>query len=94
MKPLKVVPMRREVAAALPELMTCAQVAAWLKLHPSTIGHLIRAGRIPVLRLGIGRGRYRFVRHTLEAWLLDQQAALTAEEPAGPWLADAKRRPR
>lgn len=47
-------------------LLTVPEVAAWLRVQPSTIYAWAAAGRLPCLRLG---GRLRFHRGDVASWL-------------------------
>jgi excisionase family DNA binding protein len=48
------------------ELLTVAEVSAWLKKAPGTIYNLVSAGDIPFVKAG---GSLRFRRGAIEAWL-------------------------
>lgn len=53
------------------ELLTLAQAAAYLKVHPRTLTRLVEAGRVPYLNVSSGdqRRRFRFTRADLDAYL-------------------------
>lgn len=48
------------------EILTVAEVAAWLKVDPLTIYRLARTRTIPAFRIG---NAWRFVASDLELWL-------------------------
>jgi excisionase family DNA binding protein len=51
------------------EIMTTAEVAQYLKVHPRTLYKLIRQRQIPVFKLGAD---YRFFRDAIEKWITDR----------------------
>ncbi len=60
----------------MPELMTVAEVAAWLKVHPNTIRRWSERGIIKTYRIGPRRDR-RFDRTEVEQLLI---SGLTDDE--------------
>lgn len=52
--------------AAEESLLTVSEVAAWLRLRPSTVYSWAASGRIPCVRLG---GRLRFARGDILRWI-------------------------
>ena len=46
-------------------LLTVAEAAAILRLHPKTINRMIRAGALTAQRVGVGRGVWRIRRADL-----------------------------
>ena len=53
----------------MPELLTVAEVAAWLKVHPNTIRRWAKRGLINAYRIGPRRDR-RFARTEVEQLLV------------------------
>jgi excisionase family DNA binding protein len=51
-------------------IMTTAEVAQFLRVHPSTVCNLVRKGQIPAFKIGTD---YRFYRDEIEKWMTDQQ---------------------
>ncbi len=51
-------------------MMTVAEVAQYLQIHPSTLRQLIHRGEIPVFKIG---NDYRFDRDLIEKWITDRQ---------------------
>lgn len=52
------------------EIMTTAEVAQYLQVHPRTLYKLIRQRQIPVFKLGAD---YRFFRDAIEKWITDRE---------------------
>ena len=52
------------------EIMTTAEVAQYLHVHPRTLYKLIRQRQIPVFKLGAD---YRFFRDAIEKWINDRE---------------------
>ena len=50
----------------LSDILTCQEIADYLRVHKSTIYRLIQKRAIPVFRIG---SDYRMTRKTLEEWL-------------------------
>ena len=48
------------------DIMTVNEVAAYLKLHVSTVYKLAQEEKIPCIKIG---GRWRFSRERLKAWV-------------------------
>ena len=70
--------------------LTVAEFSAWLKVSPTAVYDACRTGKLPHLRIGLGRGTIR----------IDKQKALAALEQEGrksiadkdPSLSSLKRR--
>jgi excisionase family DNA binding protein len=71
--------MRRSLdeGAASPGLLTSAEVAGLLRVHPKHVYRLLRAG-LPGLRVG---GEWRFERDRVLAWARDRARPATPPEP-------------
>ena len=52
------------------ELMTCAEAAAYLRLHERTIGRLLKQGALPGVKVG---RQWRLRRADLDAYLAGAQ---------------------
>jgi excisionase family DNA binding protein len=50
-------------------VMTLAEVAEYLRIHPSTAYRLVRRGRLPAFKMARD---YRFNRETIERWVFEQ----------------------
>lgn len=50
-------------------LLTVADVAEWLNVSPSLVYQLVDSGKLPVVRVGNGRGAIRFQTSDVEAYL-------------------------
>jgi excisionase family DNA binding protein len=48
------------------ELLTVAEIAAWLRITPRTVYRFIRHAQLPYRRVG---AQYRFLRREVDAWL-------------------------
>jgi excisionase family DNA binding protein len=57
-----------------PPLLSVHDVAARLKVHPSTVYQLCAAGRLPHRRVGLGRGVIRVTESDLAEYLADSAA--------------------
>jgi excisionase family DNA binding protein len=51
-------------------IMKTAEVAQFLRVHPSTLYKLIRKGQISAFKVGTD---YRFQRDEIEKWMIDRQ---------------------
>jgi excisionase family DNA binding protein len=60
-------------------VMTLEEVAAFLRVHPSTIYRLLRLGHIPAFKLG---SDWRSRKESIEDWLIKQES-LIAEKLEG-----------
>ena len=49
-----------------PEILTVPEMADYLRIHKLTLYKYIKAGRIPVFKIG---SDYRFMRSAIEAWI-------------------------
>jgi excisionase family DNA binding protein len=56
--------------------LTVPELAAHLRVHPTTIYRLLRAGRIPAIRAG---NSWRFDRAVIDKWEADQTASADAD---------------
>jgi excisionase family DNA binding protein len=59
--------------------LTVPELAEHLRVHPTTIYRLLRAGRIPAIRAG---NSWRFDRAAINKWESDQTASSEVESPA------------
>lgn len=59
---------------AMPEVLTTAQVAKVMRVHPETIRRLIRTGQLKAIKLH-RRGTYRVLRAELNRFLDDGASA-------------------
>jgi len=55
----------------LDEILTVADVAEYLKVHPSTIYKLLKARKLPAFRMG---SDWRFSRNQIDEWRLKQDS--------------------
>jgi len=53
------------------KLMTVKEVADYLKLHPTTIYHMLKRGELPAFRVG---SDWRFNIEEIDAWRLGKKA--------------------
>jgi excisionase family DNA binding protein len=60
----------------MPDMMTIAEVAKYLKLHELTVRRLAREGELPAFKVG---RQWRIKRDLLEKWIADRsgKGALT-----------------
>lgn len=58
-------------------MMTMAEIARCLRLHPVSITRMIRRGELPGVKIG---GVWRFDRRTIAKWLKDKQQGGTADD--------------
>ena len=60
----------------MPDMMTIAEVAKYLKLHELTVRRLAREGELPAFKVG---RQWRIKRDLLETWIADRsgKGALT-----------------
>jgi len=64
------------------EILTAAEVADLLRIHPSTVYKLLRQGELPAFKVG---SNWRFLRTSIDEWLTSQsmkasEGQLYAEE--------------
>ncbi len=64
-------------------LLTVAEAAELLRVHPNHVYELIRRGELPHVRLG---RVIRLPRHRLEQWIEDQCGASEGGRDGGPAL--------
>jgi len=60
----------------LSEMMTVKEVAAYMRVHPSTIYRLIKKNRLPHFRVG---SDHRFPKTAIDAWIEEQVHAATGK---------------
>jgi len=65
----------------LPEVLTAAQVADWLKLSADYVREIAAAGHLPCVRFG---REYRFQRTQIEAWLTESAYKRASISTAAP----------
>jgi excisionase family DNA binding protein len=53
----------------MPDMMTIAEVARYLKLHELTVRRLAREGELPAFKVG---RQWRIKRDLLESWIADR----------------------
>jgi excisionase family DNA binding protein len=53
------------------DIITARELAAYLRVHPSTIYRLLHRGKLPAFRVG---SDWRFSREAIERWCLAQLA--------------------
>jgi len=75
-------PLSEDCKLAMTELITLAEVARYLHVHPSTIYRLVKKGKLPALKVG---SDWRFNRESIDQWLA---AAEKAAAPADMDSAD------
>ena len=54
------------------DLLTTAEAAAYLRVHPETVRQWARTGAIPAVKFG-NRGGFRFARADLDRFLADRR---------------------
>lgn len=52
-------------------ILTTVEVAAYLRVHPSTIYKMLRAGKLPHFRVGQD---YRFNRESIDRWMKERES--------------------
>ncbi len=62
-------------------LLTCDEAAAYLRLHPRTVGRLLKARTLPGVKVG---SQWRLRRADLDAYLVGQGSEAGAGHAAGP----------
>ena len=60
---------RRQIVEPGP-YMTAEEVAAYLRIHRSTLYGLIRSNQLPSFRIG---SDWRFIRKSIDKWMADRQ---------------------
>src|SRR5690606_41288697 len=68
-------------AEMLPEVLTAAQVADWLKLSADYVREIAASGHLPCVRFG---REYRFQRTQIEAWLTESAYKRASISTAAP----------
>ena len=66
----------RERKYSLGRIMTVKELAAYLRVHPSTIYKLLRLGELPGFRVA---SEWRFSLATIDHWLLGRDAKPSGE---------------
>jgi excisionase family DNA binding protein len=75
--------MKKEVAAkpgVAPAVMTVREVAAYLRVHPSTIYRFLKRGQIPGFRID---GGWRFHIGSIDEWRSRLESGLSGRSPGG-----------
>jgi len=62
-------------AEDMPDMLTIAEVAKYLKLHELTVRRLAREGELPAFKVG---RQWRIKRNLLESWIEDRSGKGTA----------------
>ena len=70
-------PRSHKPAAPNPDVMTIAELAAYLRCNKSTIYRLIKREKLPAFRIG---SDWRFKRELIEKWMEDQGSKLSLPE--------------
>lgn len=73
------------------EIMTVEELAAYLRVHPSTIYRALKFHRIPAFRMGAD---WRFIREEIDKWCIEKSkvdSALGAWPHAGGHPRPAKK---
>jgi excisionase family DNA binding protein len=65
--------MKPRHAAAHSRIMTVAETAQYLQVHPSTLYKLVRRHQIPAFKIGAD---YRFDRDAIEKWMTAGQVKI------------------
>ena len=71
--------------------LTLDEVAALLRIRPSTIYKVVKNRRIPALKIG---GDWRFNQDSIERWIRPRETAESCEKITGQAPADIRRRGR
>lgn len=56
----------------MPQIMTVKELSEYLKVHPSTVYKLLRAGDLPAFRVG---SDWRFNAETIDRWCTERADA-------------------
>ena len=78
------------------QLLTVGDVAKWLNVSGSLVYQLVEAKKIPVCRIGNGRGAIRFRPADIEAYItscVDRRMPIKAPSPSRARLKHVKIRP-
>ncbi len=62
-------------------LLTVADVAEWLSISSSLVYQLVEAGKLPVHRIGNGRGAIRFQAEDIDAYLSECRSQHVPVQP-------------
>jgi excisionase family DNA binding protein len=71
-------PRSKKPAALNPDVMTIAELAAYLRCNKSTIYRLIKREKLPAFRIG---SDWRFKRELIEKWMEEQRSKFSLPEP-------------
>lgn len=77
-------PRSKKPAALNPDVMTIAELAAYLRCNKSTIYRLIKREKLPAFRIG---SDWRFKRELIEKWMEEQRSKFSLPEPRRDILA-------
>jgi excisionase family DNA binding protein len=72
----------------LARVMTVKEIAAYLRVHPSTIYKLLRIGELPGFRIA---SEWRFNSATIDRWLLERDIKRGGDELRGHTTSDRRR---
>ena len=64
---------RRQTVEPSP-YMTATEVAAYLRIHRSTVYRLLRNNQLPAFKIG---SDWRFVRESIDKWMADRQQKMS-----------------
>jgi excisionase family DNA binding protein len=62
-------------------ILTVPEVAAYLRVHPSTIYRVLRQGTIPAFKLG---SEWRFNIESIDRWRVERERRSLAKPKKGP----------
>ena len=71
-------------------IMTVAEIAEYLNVHPSTIYKMATKGQIPFFRIGFD---YRFHRDAIDKWMTDGTSEVLKKTAADAVRAAPKKKP-
>ena len=77
-------PRPKEPAPSNPDVMTIAELAAYLRCNKSTLYRLIKREKLPAFRIG---SDWRFKRELIEKWMEEQRSKLSVPEARQEILA-------
>ncbi|MCA9034543.1 MAG: helix-turn-helix domain-containing protein [Planctomycetaceae bacterium] len=63
-------------------LLTVAEVAEWLSVSNSLVYQIVDSGKLPVYRIGNGRGAIRFRPDDIEDYLASCRSEKTVSQPS------------
>ena len=70
-------PSEKPAAGPPPDVMTIAELAAYLRCNKSTIYRLIKREKLPAFRIG---SDWRFKRELIEKWMEEQRSKVSLPE--------------